>query len=63
MLKPDMNDADDVEGSVSLSHSFRHEINWGHVALGVALIYALYKIASLYSGATKSNGEDDNMKM
>lgn len=59
MLKPDVNDIEDVEGSVSVSHSFRHEINWGHVALGAAGIYALYKLGSIYD---KSNEDEDKMK-
>jgi len=55
VLRPDVADVEDVEGSVSVSHSFRHEINWGHVALGMAGVYVIYKIGSAW---TKSNDKD-----
>ena len=58
MLRPDVENVDEVDGSISVSHSFRHEINWGHVALGAALIYALYKVAGMYDN---SGGDGDKM--
>jgi hypothetical protein len=61
MLRPDVADVEDVEGSVSVSHSFRHEINWGHVALGVAAIYTIYQVARIYGNSTTSTDEDGSI--
>jgi len=53
LLRPDVENVDEVDGSISVSHSFRHEINWGHVALGAGLIYAIYKTAHIYDDSDK----------
>jgi len=51
-----LENVDDVEGSVNVSHSFRHEINWGHVALGIAVVFAVYKVAAAYASSSSDNG-------
>jgi len=33
---------ENVSGEVVRKHSFEHRINWGHVALGLAVIYLAY---------------------
>lgn len=45
---------DNIDGQKVVSHEVQHSVDWGHVALGVAAIYAIWKGAQLLGG-----GSDD----
>ena len=38
---------ENVTGEVVREHSFKHSVNWGHVILGVAVLYVAYEGFSL----------------
>lgn len=35
-------DPSNVSGEVVRRHSFEHQVNWGHVVLGLAILYVAY---------------------
>lgn len=49
---------ENVTGEVVRSHSFKHEINWGHVVLGLAVIYVAYHVVRLLD-SEESDSESD----
>lgn len=38
---------ENVSGEVVESHAFEHRVDWGHVALGLAAIYVVWKASGL----------------
>lgn len=55
MMEPDPSN---VTGEVVRSHSFEHRVNWGHVVLGLALLYAAYHGVRLLE-SVESDSESD----
>lgn len=49
---------ENVSGEVVRRHSFEHQINWGHVALGLALLYMAYHGVRLLDSGESDSGSD-----
>lgn len=47
---------ENVNGEVVESHAFEHRIDWGHVALGLAAIYVVWKASSLVDRGNDEEG-------
>lgn len=50
-------DPANVEGRVVRSHSFEHRINWGHVAIAVAVLAVLYRVGPVFVDEGNSEGD------
>jgi hypothetical protein len=46
---------ENIDGSVSYSHEIHHQINWGYVSIGIAVIAALLFLREK-STQTEDNG-------
>lgn len=52
---------ENITGSKEVQHAVNHEINWGHVALGVAVIVLAMKFGPPVlraTGVARSDGEE-----
>jgi hypothetical protein len=48
---------ENIMGEKSVTHSVEHKINWGHFALGFAVIYVVYK-GSRFLASDSDSSED-----
>lgn len=53
---------ENITGEKVQQHVFKHQINWGHVVVGVAVIYAAWKGAQLV-GASGGEGAGDGTEI
>lgn len=52
---------ENITGSKTVSHVVEHRINWGQVALGIALIYVVWaarRAVAAHSGEEQSAGDE-----
>lgn len=53
-MKPDPSN---VHGRVVRTHSFEHRVNWGYVAVAIAVLAVLYRIGPIF---VDSEGNDQD---
>lgn len=51
-------DPENVSGEIVRKHSFEHQINWGQVVLGIAVLYVAYQAAKLLDTDESDSGSD-----
>lgn len=50
---------ENITGEKHVQHVVEHSVDWGHVALGLAAIFAAWKVAGLLDGDDQSQGNDE----
>jgi hypothetical protein len=48
-----------IAGEKVERHVFKHQINWGYVVLGLAGLYAVYRLGQLLDGADDEGKNQD----
>jgi len=46
---------ENIDGQVTQHHEFKHEINWGYVALAVVLVFAVLQLNEMYADSDDEN--------
>jgi hypothetical protein len=49
---------ENIDGSKRVTHSVNHHVNWSYVALGVAAIVVITKVASILESSTSDDEEE-----
>lgn len=49
---------ENITGSKQVSHVVEHKINWGHVAIGLAVIFVVWKMSGLLEGEASEDEQD-----
>lgn len=49
---------ENISGEKQVQHVVKHSVDWGHVALGIAAIYAMWKLGGLLQ-AESDEGNDE----
>lgn len=47
---------ENVSGEVVESHEFSHKVDWGHVVIGIAVIYVVWKGSGLFEQGNDEGG-------
>lgn len=47
---------ENVSGEVVESHAFEHRVDWGHVALGIAVVYVAWKLSRMLDEGNDEEG-------
>lgn len=60
-----MNDPlpENITGEKSVSHVVEHRINWGHVALGVAGLYAIWKVSGALGDGDRADHAGEGVEI